>query len=884
MDVVETLFWITLGIAGGYALGSLVLAFKRKSSDRHLLEMTDARDFLDALVERCPMGFIVTDESMRIVRASDAYCRMTGRTKEDLIGRGAPMPGWAPEDRPMIENRIELIRRGDMAPFEVSYVLPDGGRIPLEFHPGSFRTKDGRMYYFGVVNDLTRRKDREAKLKESEATFRRIAETSTDAIYQLDLDGTVTYCSRAVERVLGYPPEEFIGTDFRAHFLPEDLAAAENAFVRSVNGEEIRNAELRILDKNKKPIFIEVNATPIWRDDRIVGSQGIARDVTERKSAEDVIHSSEARFRTVIENIPFDFFLIDENGRYTMENSTCRERWGKLIGKRPQDAGVDEKTLAIWLENNRRAFAGVLVEDEVSFTIDGEVKHFHNIISPVRDRGKIRGILGINIDITRRVRAEAALRESEEKYRFLVENSGTVVTMWDDEGRLMFINQMGVRIIGRTPEELVGKPFHDVVPMIVTDDDRTWVKRVLDSGVGLEREDEVELPLGKRWLRSFLQPVRDAEGRLFGVQVVSHDITELMQIERSLRDKDARLRLMVSQLPAVVWTVDRDLRFTSSAGAGLKALGLGPGEVVGMTLYEYFNTQDPEFLPIAMHRKSLQGEATTFEVIWDERVWETHTEPLRNDAGEIIGCLAIGLDVTKRKLAEEELKYSKEQLRALAASLHQIREEESTNIAREIHDELGQALTGIKLDLSFVQRRLFLCGDPDDRADLENKVKEMSADIDATVDAVRRISTKLRPRILDDLDLPGAIEWQTQDFQRRTSIACDFNQYGTASELQLDPPRSTAVFRILQEILTNVRRHAGATHVWVDLRREDESFLLEVRDNGKGFPRSQLNRLDGLGILGMSERAQVFGGHVRIDSEPGKGTSVKVTIPLGDSI
>jgi PAS domain S-box-containing protein len=340
---------------------------------------------------------------------------------------------------------------------------------------------------------------------------------------------------------------------------------------------------------------------------------------------------------------------------------------------------------------------------------------------------------------------------------------------------------------------------------------------------------------------------------------------------------------MVSQLPAIVWTVDREMRFTSSAGAGLRALGLSPGQVVGMTLFEYFRSTDPEFLPIAMHRKSLKGEATTFEMTWNGSVWETHTEPLRAESGEIIGCLAIGLDVTRRKQAEADLRRSREELRALAGRLHAVREEESANIAREIHDELGQALTGIKFDLSYIQRRLEFCKAPDERSDLENKIAAMNREIDSTVEAVRRISTQLRPKILDDLGLVGAIEWQAQDFQQRANIVCSVNAYGVASELDLDPPRATAVFRIFQEILTNVRRHAGATRVFVDLRREDEAFLLEVRDNGKGIPRNQLPRLGGVGILGMRERAQVFGGHVVIESEPGKGTAVKVSIPIGEA-
>lgn len=881
----EVLLWITLGLLGGFALASAVFARRRNSREADLVAAVDAKDYAEALIEDFPEGFIVVDDTLKIVRVNDAYCRISGRTKEDLIGlRPPPLPGWAPEEREKISAFIQRVTEGDLRPIELSYVKPDGTRVPLEYAPGIFRARGG-THYFAVVRDLTEKKERETELREGEAVFRRIAETSMDAIYQLDLAGVFTYCSPASEKILGYKPDELVGKPFRDYFLPEDLSVVENAFVRSLRGEEIRGVEIRMLDKNKKPVVIEINATPMRKDGWIVGSQGMARDITERKRVQESLRASEARLRTVIENVPFDFFFIDESGRYAMQNTTIVQTWGgDLIGKRPEDFAVDEETLATWLDNNRRAFSGETVVGEVTFKIKGEDRHFYNIISPVREAGMIRGILGVNIDITARKKMEVLLRESEEKYRFLVENTGTAVTFWSAEGRLVFINRMAARYLERTPDDLVGLSLKDIVPPNLAEEAIAAIQTALASPGGVQGESEVPLPGGKRWFRSYLQTVSDADGKLIGVQVVSHDITELMQAEKALRERDARLRLMVSQLPAVVWTIDRDLRFTSSAGAGLVALGLAPGQVVGMTLFEYFGTRDPEFLPIAMHRKSLRGEATTFETTWNGRVWETHTEPLRAESGEIIGCLAVGLDVTERKQAEEELEQSREELRALTGRLQEVREEESTNIAREIHDELGQALTGIKFDLSYIQRRLSFCEEPDVRSELENKIAMMNKEIDSTVEAVRRISTQLRPKILDDLGLLGAIEWQAQDFQNRSNIICYVDAYGTISNLDLDIPRATAVFRIFQELLTNVWRHAGARHVFVDLRREEGVLVLEVRDDGKGIPQNQLRAIEGLGILGMRERAQAFGGRVVVESEPGKGTRVKVDIPLGESI
>jgi PAS domain S-box-containing protein len=884
---VPNLFWIVAGFVAGIALAALACRSRIRSlaerASASLAEVTEARRYLESLVANIPDGFIVVDEDWRIVQVNDAYCRMTGRSKEELLGLRPPYPGWALEERDRIMDRMNAhSRTHKVEPFTMTYVRPDGKKLSLMCSPGSVRVRDGRRHFFAMMKDVTQQREYEEKLRENEAMFRRIADTSMDMIYQLDLKGVLTYCSPAVRKIFGYSPEDVVGTTFRKYFLPDDLARAEDAFIKSVNGEEIRNVELRILHKDGGAIPVEISATPVRKDGKIVGSQGVASDISHRKIVENSLRESEARFRTVVESIPFDLLLIDEDGRYVMQNSTSRDKWGDVIGKRPEDVADDAATLALWLDNNRRAFAGEIVEGEVSYRVRDKQCHFHNIISPVYESGRVRSIMVVNVDITERKLAEKALGDSEEKYRFLVENSGVSVSLWDRDGRLMVINRIGARYVESTPESLVGRSCYDFLPKRYADSLLETLRGVWDSGTPLQRESDFQTSTEKRWFRSFFQPVTDARGQLFGVQLVAHDITELMQAERSLRDRDARLRLMVAQVPAVLWTVDRDLRFTSSLGAGLRSLDLAPGEVVGQSLHDYFQTDDPEFLPIAMHRKALEGEASAYEFVWNDNVWETRTEPLRNEAGEIIGCLALGLNVTRRKRVETELQQLGEKLRALAGRLQSVREEESANIAREIHDELGQALTGLKFQLDYVRRRLPQCDDPAKRAKIDQKIHVMNAEITATIEAMRQLSTRLRPKIFDDRNLVETVEWLVEDFQRRSGLRCRVIRHADAVLPTLDLERSTAVYRILQEIFLNVRRHASASEVWVELRGENGSFVLDVRDNGKGIPPDKLQSLEGLGILGMRERALVFGGQVTIESEVGKGTRVEVKIPLGE--
>jgi signal transduction histidine kinase len=222
--------------------------------------------------------------------------------------------------------------------------------------------------------------------------------------------------------------------------------------------------------------------------------------------------------------------------------------------------------------------------------------------------------------------------------------------------------------------------------------------------------------------------------------------------------------------------------------------------------------------------------------------------------------------------AQERLRRSHDQLRALTGHLQFVREEERTRIAREVHDELGQALTGLKIDLSWLSGRIAR-----ERA-LLRKAKEMSAQIDATIHTVRRIATELRPGVLDSLGLAAAIEWQTMDFQERTGIRCEVKI--DVKEAVLDREFSTVCFRIFQETLTNIIRHAKATHVEVHLVQVDQELILTVRDNGRGISEKEVIHARSIGLIGMRERVAQVGGEVFFFGLPSRGTTVTMRVPI----
>lgn len=251
-------------------------------------------------------------------------------------------------------------------------------------------------------------------------------------------------------------------------------------------------------------------------------------------------------------------------------------------------------------------------------------------------------------------------------------------------------------------------------------------------------------------------------------------------------------------------------------------------------------------------------------------------KPIRDQRGRVKGTVAVATDITERRNMEMELKRSEEELRRLSQYIQSVRERESKRIAREIHDELGQKLTALKMDLSWLSQRIVLSDVGQKR--YSDKVSDMSSLIDKTIKTVQKICSELRPGLLDDLGLFPAIEWLTQDFQARTNITCRIDIEN--EEIEINPEVSTAIFRISQEALTNVVRHSKASSACLTIRETNGYLELVVEDNGIGIKQKDILATKSLGLVGMSERLWPFKGEFEIKGVPKKGTMLRVKIPM----
>ena len=348
-------------------------------------------------------------------------------------------------------------------------------------------------------------------------------------------------------------------------------------------------------------------------------------------------------------------------------------------------------------------------------------------------------------------------------------------------------------------------------------------------------------------------------------------------------------RYSLQLVPAGIWHLEDPTRFETfrkitdvtpfNAGEGL------PGRVIasGKPAWIIDVTKDPNF-PRANLAKNIGVKAGFAfpirigdEIVGDEivGVMEFFSSEAVEPDDKLMAIMAqVGTQlgrVLERKRAEEEIKHSHEQLRNLYRRLELVREEERTRMAREIHDELAQALTALKLEISLLDKKL---GKND--STLRSYTQMMLEVLDTTIQAGKKLVMDLRPPLLDDFGLPEAIEWQAIEFEKRTGIQCDIN-FGK-NYLVLDKDRSTTLFRIFQETLTNVTRHAKADKINISLKDCNGGVTLQVRDNGIGISKAQITNLRSLGLLGIRERALVWGGKVDIIGVPDQGTTVTINL------
>ncbi len=451
---------------------------------------------------------------------------------------------------------------------------------------------------------------------------------------------------------------------------------------------------------------------------------------------------------------------------------------------------------------------------------------------------------------------------------FILIDAGGVIHQWNRQAEQVF-GWDESEAVGRTLAETIIPPRHkerhaqELARLAATGEGRLLNRRI---EISARRRDGREFPI-----ELTIAAVRHGDTQLFGAFV--REITERQQVEERLRFQATILQ----NVPDSIIAIDLEGRVMYWNDGATALFGYTTDEMLGQTLERLYPDAGLDGLAADI-KQILEGQVLIKD--WNGRrrdgspVWvDVKTAVMRDTHGQAIGLLGVGKDITERKRADEELRATHKRLREFAGRMRSVREQERALMARQIHDELGQVLTALGMDVAWLESRL-----PAQDRPLVEKCRAMAALIEATIGRVRTLATELRPAVLDDLGLLAAIEWETQQFARRTGIACALDLPATLPPLDAD--RSTDLFRILQEALTNVVRHAAAHHVDVQVRETPAELVLGVSDDGRGIATAEAMNPRSLGLLGMRERALLWNGTVDVRARPQGGTSVIVQLPL----
>ncbi|HWN07922.1 MAG TPA: PAS domain S-box protein [Pyrinomonadaceae bacterium] len=625
---------------------------------------------------------------------------------------------------------------------------------------------------------------------------------------------------------------------------------------------------------------------------RLVGE--IFAGVIERKRVHAALRHSEEQFRQMAENIREVFWLATADLSNMLYISPAYETvWGRSCESLYQEP---RSFFSAIHPEDRDGMVAIMERDreqgfEVEYRVvrpDGTVRCIWNRGFPIKDdSGCFYRVAGIAEDITERKHAEALLHAREQEFRAIVENAPDHIARYDRELRRTYANPALARSFGLPAEDLIGRQIFSVHREGGLDFQEEVVKpirqrfaEVFDTGESYELEVTLPMPRGLTDYSFRLFPELDVDGSVINVLTIARDITASKRAEEELKKEKEILETIFDNIPVLIGFIGDDGAVTM----------VNPEweRIMGWTLEELHDQNVDimvEAFPDPESRREFMDLVAASTGEWVDLRIKVRSGRVIDAACAFVKLsdrtkLGFAQDITERKQAEEQLKATSEQLRALTARLQSAREEEGIRIAREIHDELGAALTSLRWDLETANKSISEGANEPQVGELHQKMRTMIRLTETTIDRVRRIASELRPVALDDVGLIAAIKWQARQFQARTGINVNYENILTNANLSRE--QSTAAFHIFQETLTNIVRHARATAVSIEMTDEDGEFVLTISDDGRGITDEEKLGKHTLGLLGMRERAHIAGAKIEVTRVEKKGTVVKVRIPRFD--
>ena len=902
---------------------------------RNEAALRESEESYRVLAESASDAIIRIDEESIINFVNTAATRIFGYAEAEMIGH--PLTMLMPEDlRP--EHRAGFVRylktgvrKLNWESVQVPARHKDGHQFPIEISFGEYN-RDEKRFFIGIVRDITERKRAEEILNESEERFRSLFVSAPMAVFVCDRDAVIQHYNEHAVKLWGREPtcgvEKHCGS--MKLWLPGgDLLPHEQSPMVEVlrTGIPAFNVEVFIErpDGSRLPVLVNFAALKNQKGE-ITGAITSFIDITDRVKAEQVLLESEERRQLAQEAGNIGIFDWDIIAGRTYWSETM---WS-FYGEEPGDNNPDE---AFWSghlhdddrERVKRNLRRVVKSDGDEFRDEFRIVRSDGSIGWMEARAKVSHdasgratrMYGVNIDITARKEAEERIRLSDNQLRLVTNAVPALISYVDKDEHYRFANARFTDWFGIPTDKIIGKGPRDIFGL----ETYRVIKPKIDEALsGRKCTFETVLSYkhgGDKYVHISYIPDVGADGAVYGYYGLIHDMTELKHSEDLLRSSEERMGLMMESLADyAIFSLDGEGVINSWNKGAEIIYGYSQKEVLGR-FYEFTFTPDDIARDVAlreMKNARLKGRAQYegWRLKKDGSQFYANAVMMPLYVGETLtGYAKIVSDLTEKKRHAEELQQAhdeleirvKERTSELADSnaalvlemlqreitekqridllrrLVSSQEFERRRIARDLHDQMGQRLTALRLKIASLHEI-----SPDDEQFIPrvNSLQEIAERLDSEISF---LAWELRPTALDDLGLLEAVAAFVNEWSRHFEIPADFHSSGLSKD-RLGHEIETHLYRITQEALNNITKHADAKHVTVLLERRDQSVILIIEDNGKGFDTAEKRVSSesgkGLGLVGMGERAALVGGEIEIESAHGKGTTIYVRVPFSN--
>jgi PAS domain S-box-containing protein len=867
---------VLIGIQSGLIM---FLLFERQRRQRARAELRESEARLARTED---FSLVMTTQvglDGRWLKVPPTFRRLLGYSEEELL-RTSFMDVTHPDDIDAEWGFLKQLISEDLKSFDLEkrFIRKDGEVIWVYQNTSLVTDSDGKAVNFlSYTRDISEKKLAEEALRESEERYRRVVETQTELICRYAADTTLTFVNDAYCRFFMKSRDELLGTKF-IELIPEHARGAVLEHVQSIiNNPRLEINEHEVVLPNQRIGWQQwINHVIFDQTGQVVELQAIGKDITEKKRAEDALRSSEEFNRRIVDSSSDCIKILDLEGNLLYMSPKGQQ----LLDIADIDPYLGTSWVELWPEKTQpkartavkqARFGDTGVFRSMGVTARGKLKWWDNVITPIRDpHGRIERLLCVSRDITAQKKAVESARASEDRFvRVFKSNPQPMSLTTLDEGKYIDVNQSFLTMSGYTREEVIGQTLSDLEVFETPEDRVALLSQLKKNGKVRNLEAKFRTKSGRLCVLLTSAEMLDLAGHTC-VLIAASDITDRKRLEEELLRSEREFSTLVENSPDIISRLDRDLRLIYVSPAIERPSSQTAEQFLGKSLNEVnLPGHDSQELAVNCRKVFEHKFAMTQEFSENERCYRTRLIPETGPAGSVESVMCITEDVTERHRAENELVQ-------LTARLFTLQDEERRRIARELHDGTAQNLFAISINIAKILQQ---------RSTMDARCAQLLDECqmlgDQSLKEIRTLSYLLHPPLLDHAGLVSALCWYVEGFTKRSGIYVDV----VAKDIgRLTAEAETALFRVVQESLTNVRRHSGSESASIRLDKRDGQVVLEIKDHGRGMlsvnggENTDDIRDLGVGIPGMRQRLQQLGGRLEITTNV-QGTAIVATVP-----